>query len=333
MSGAVQPLLSYGSVPVPAFLSTLVLGSSGFLAPGPDSNIVRLAATSNGLATNAANKSVPLAPGSLGGAYFLNGLYIVSDNSGNIISSADGVTWTAGSLNGAGDLLVPYGMIYDDSHSKLVGCIFGSSTVVTGSGTSPLNLTPSATPNTINTLGYRPGSGVILGLTNDGSGNVYKSTNGGTTWVLAASNIFQSIPGDGWYIAYGHTQWLALGNDSSGNYLATVSTNDGTTWSTPVNTSLTTSVSGSINAGTDNLGNWVIISTSGDPNGYAVSGDDGLTWTAPNIFPQMGGFAPFGMVWDGSKWNGIFFDPTQSYEFIGTSSNGSTWTVGPTVTN
>lgn len=170
------------------------------------------------------------------------------------------------------------------------------------------------------------GGATINGIASDGAGNtlaidqngvVYKSTNGGLTWINIA---IVTNPGGGsnnGNLTFGNGVFVFARNPT----LARVSSDGGLTWvQTP--TFIPTAANRFGFAATDGVGNWLITSNAQVPanHGYSVSSDNatsfniGANVSAPN-FPNT---PP---LWDGAQF--VSFDV--AVPSIITSAAGTTW--------
>jgi hypothetical protein len=129
----------------------------------------------------------------------------------------------------------------------------------------------SLASNNAGTLVIAPGSG--------GSGNVYYSTDGGSTWIFAA---LPSPATTCFLVTWTGTHFIAFSADASGNGVYTSRSTDGVTWVTgPDITTVATNYQTGV-VGTDGSGNLLF---------YAVtiprySTDHGVSWASVSSFPS-----------------------------------------------
>jgi hypothetical protein len=332
------------SVPaVNAQLTQLAQGQGGYLASGffpvtgPSVAAVRFNVTFNSIAAPPDTTIPGFGSVSIDNCFHVPGRFIALD-SGDIADSSDGATWTLGSGLNSNIIDSSYALVYDDLHSVIVAAIS-----VTG---GDIAIAPNASPVTftqhlgvvaesMGCLGYKgPGTGIILGICGPGGGSagqVFKSTNGGTTWTHVSTLNFGSSNA-GYFVGFGVSHWLAIGDDGTFSKYA-LSTDDGATWSAPADFPNSGGSTVTVRAiATDGAGNWVVISNGTPPDNYWVSNNDGVTWTSPNLFSAQGGMQNGSLLWNGSQWLGAWSDPTQAFNILASSADGRTWTVGPTVT-
>lgn len=180
-------------------------------------------------------------------------------------------------------------------------------------------------------IGTRADTGVMLAVGFGTNPNVWKSTDGGTTWAMVGSPGFVD---SGVFVGYGATQWLTIGTQGSSPLYFSVSTDDGTTWSAPQSMpSMSGNVFASGAIATDGAGNWVAIGLGAPPDNYWVSTDDGSSWISPNLFAagDQFGVIPGLLTWDGAKWCAVFSNSDFSANFVSTSTDGQNWDVGPII--
>lgn len=340
MSAAVQPLLSYGGVvspPVLAFLSQFTFNSSykyvaGGISDtgGVDKAVIRHATTANGLAT-APNIPIGLSAPIL--SLYQGGGMQVASGGLDIATSIDGDNWSIG-INSSGFQIVGgIGGVYDDVNDKVIIA------VQTGGNGGVITATPGAGIITFATqtlgagsqefiaLAARPGSGVVLGITNQGlhPQDIWRSTDGGSTWTKTATDIFGS--GNAFGIYWLDTQWIALGGDPSS--LMSFSTDDGDTWSAPVATPW---AGGFVQISSDGSGNLVLLLNDIPPDNYWISSNSGATWTSPNLFSAQGGPGANGIFWTGTQWVTSFSSADGTSAFFAVSiDGGQNWTPGSNV--
>lgn len=336
-----QPLLGYGSVgasPVLSFLNQFAfLPSIGFIASGitktggSSSPVVRFASTVNGL-TTASDQALPSEDTSIFACYALSDVFVVGDSLGAIFTSMDGSTWNTANNPDGVSIQGLQNAVFDDVNNKIVITTSNPAEVVTttpGSGVLTFSTHSIVTStNIVAALAYRPGSGVTLAILESGGadhGNVYRSVDGGATWSITAAHIFGLSVNNSFEIFYaGVDNWVAFGGDTSG--LLCISTDNGSTWSSP---SVWSSVTATMFIATNNSGNLLSMTNAG--SNYFISIDNGNTWSTPGTLPPNDGVGAFGVVWDGSKWCINLTSTDDSAQFFVTSPDAISWTQGPNV--
>lgn len=159
-----------------------------------------------------------------------------------------------------------------------------------------------------------PGVGPTAGIP------VLKSIDNGLTWATRAGPVVASSSQS---IAYGNGVWIvAVG---AARYYR--STDDGQTWT------LNTVVGlggGCVGVATDGAGHWVLLSNAAGPNNYAVSNNQGVSFTVPATFTNKvwGNGQGFGRVitWDGGRMIATGQQTATSFPTVNVSTDlGSTW--------
>lgn len=311
--------------------SMLVSGSGGFLLTGfvltnnESKGATRFNTTFLALAQLTTDTLVAGFDGhNIPNAFAVPGRFVIFDLSGHVADSTNGVTWTLGT--GGVTPGESYSYIYDDLNAKIIVATGGNS-VIRSANVSPLAFTTVAIPVSFAGLGYKgAGTGITLG---QGGSNVYKSTDGGATWVSVGATAFATST----YIIRGQTQWLAFG-DNGTSLQYSISTNDGTTWTAPTTFPGANNLSNAFcSIATDGAGNWVVIGDGLPPDNYWVSTNDGTTFTSPNLFSAQGGIPSSSstLINSGGNWLAAWSDPTQKFMFLATSPDGKTWTKGSNI--
>lgn len=181
-------------------------------------------------------------------------------------------------------------------------------------------------------LGMTAVSGAaIIGVASDLSGNtlavdlngiVYKSTDGGQTWINFSTVTITGPGGPGGNLAWSAGTFVLAHDPTS----VKTSTNGGLTWS-----AVSTGITGTFTPGyaaNNGAGVWVITSNAspGTTHCYSISTDDAITFsTSANVSTPQFPNAP--ALWDGSQF--VSFD--DNAPSVLTSSTGATWT--PTTSN
>lgn len=191
-----------------------------------------------------------------------NPLWVAVANSGTsnrVMTSVDGLTWTARTAEERGWVSVAYGS------NRWVA-------VANRPFTPPNDLAMTSTDGTTWTqLTDIPGVGVWEGVAfgnslwvavaNNDPNNLMTSSNG-TDWTLRAQAGFRLLS-----VAFGNSLWVAVGR--SGKVLTSA---DGTTWSEQTATDGVTADLSSVSRGG---GLWVAVGTN-----TVITSPDGITWTA-----------------------------------------------------
>jgi hypothetical protein len=338
-----------GGVPTPgggpenAVIGQFVAGNGGILMGGflgatssTQFTAVRFNTVFDNLATQADTPIANLANGVVF-TWFANGNFIIQDGSGTLANDfGDGLAWALAINPDGASAGNPYGLAFDVLHGKVVLADQNSTNIYTSANTTPLTLAASATTALapFGSVGYR-GTGVLLAAeTGGGAGpQIWQSTDGGATWAAVAASPF--VGSAGTFIGFGATQWLALGGaPATGALQYSVSTDDGVTWSAAVDLPGDISSGGdAVSVATDGANNWVILNNSlgGTPGAYWVSNDDGSTWVAPGTFTAQSGTVPGSLIHDGAEWLASWLDATGEFNFLSSSVDGRTWSVGPAV--
>ena len=221
------------------------------------------------------------------GVTYGGGKFVAVGVFGTILTSPDGVTWTAQTATGNF-----YGVTYSGSQFVAVG---GSGKIVTSPDGTTWTAQTSNTSNGLNGVIYGGGKFVAVGF----SGTIVTSPDG-TTWTVQTSNTSNGLNG----VTYGGSQFVAVG------YFGTIVTSpDGTTW-----TVQTSNTSNGLNGVIYGGGKFVAVGGSGT----IVTSPDGTTWTALTS----GTNSFYGITYGGSQFVAVGGSGT-----IVTSPDGATWTA------
>lgn len=269
---------------------------------------------------------------------FLGGRFIAFDFDGNCYESTNGVNFTL-AINPNGDFPQgTVGLAFDSKNNTIV--FSGSndaSSIYVSANTTPLNFDTvvEVDPAFLGAVGAWPEAGILIaagGGRNGGTNpNSWRSEDGGFTWTQVGNQPFVNC---GEFLQRGMTQWLLLGSTADGRLQFSTSA-DGLAWSAAT---LFPGVNNGAIVGAaaqDGEGNWVVIGDSDPPDNYWVSLTDGDTWTSPNLFgaDMQDGGLPGLLCWNPvtEKWCACWSDPTDSFLFVSTSDDGTSWDVGPEI--
>ncbi len=167
-----------------------------------------------------------------------NPLFVSVGNSGTILTSTDGTTWTTVSAtyehpdNGTISLAGNYnGVTYGISTFVAVGTNYaGSTSIITSTDATAWTPRTSGTSNTLNDVTYANSTFVAVG----NSGTVLKSSDG-TTWTTVSAtyehpdNGTISLAGNYNGVTYGISTFVAVGTNYAGSTSIITST-DATAW-------------------------------------------------------------------------------------------------------
>ncbi|CAB4861142.1 unannotated protein [freshwater metagenome] len=232
-----------------------------------------------------------------------------SSSGGRIITSPDGVTWTARQDPGPDSLKEWRAVAYGAGRFVAVGDYGGSGTERVMTSTDGINwsyATSVPTTTTWQSLAFGGGKFVATAY----SGTVMTSSDG-LSWTIASSTLDTAPKA----VAYGNGRFVVVTNDKA-YYSA-----DGDTF-----TATTTVGSGKYwRDVTYGAGTWVAVGTTGfsSANSTAmVSTDNGSTWTAATI--------PSVVWWGVAYGDGQFVAVGNGANSIATSADGTTWTAQTT---
>jgi outer membrane protein OmpA-like peptidoglycan-associated protein len=211
-------------------------------------------------------RSVPASPWA--SVTYGNGLFVAVAGSGNIMTSPDGVTWTArGSSTDSWS-----GITYGNNTFVAVG--MGTTNFVMTS-TDGITWTNRSIPTSSSGAQWKSvtwGNNKFVAISGSGFNDRVMTSPDGVTWTYA-----QAIHNGNWSsIAYGNNLFVATatsfgGGGSSFDYVMTSS--DGTTW-----TPRTAAVAVGWNAVVYGGGKFVAVSSSG--SNRVMTSTDGITWSA-----------------------------------------------------
>ena len=219
-----------------------------------------------------------------------NGMFVAVGNSGNIVTSTDGITWTRQTSPISARLwLVTYGngmfVVFSDS-----GSIVTSTDGITWTKqTSPVS-------TRLESITYRNGMFVAVG----NSGSIVTSTDG-ITWTKQTSPISADFSS----VTYGNGMFVAVGESGS-----IVTSTDGITWTRQTSPILALAWLKSIT-----YGNGMFVAV-GD-NNAGIRSTDGITWTSFTT--------PERVLTSITYENGMFVATSASGSIV-TSTDGITWT-------
>jgi len=169
------------------------------------------------------------------------------------------------------------------------------------------------------------GAGNTLAV--DVNNNVWRSSDGGVTWS-ARTGIVDAQPVSS--IAFGAGVFIATGSGVGSPVHR--STDEGVTWVSHATGALTSPLTALSMIATNGSGMWIVGCNGGTApsavKNYAVSTDNGLTWTPGPIggYDNDGWALAHSAIWDGSEFvvGGIQFNTGAST--IVTTPDGVTWT-------
>jgi photosystem II stability/assembly factor-like uncharacterized protein len=222
-----------------------------------------------------------------GGISYLNNLFIALGQSGTILTSSDGVTWTSRTSGSSRNL---WAVAYGNSTYVVVG---GSGTILTSSDGISWTSRSSGTSSPL--YGVSFGNNVFVAV---GYSATILSSSDGSSWSSRSGAEGQLDT-----VTYGNGKFIAVG----AAYNKLFSSGDGTNWTT-VSHGSTLGMKGIVYANNK----FVAVGHSGE----ILTSSDGGTWSLSTT----GGMSYMNVVFG----NGIFVG--MGYNGIRTSSdNGSTW--------
>jgi hypothetical protein len=156
------------------------------IARGPSNGagIYSYVSTDDGYTWTGPNTVVATGLPAAAGICFANGVFVVAAGAGITYTSTDGVSWTAGALVG-----VSFTGAIAGGNGKFVATRQGSSTVYRS--VDGLNWSTSTLPGgqlASYALAYRTGDEFLVGTRIANNSSLYKTTNGGASWTVSASN-------------------------------------------------------------------------------------------------------------------------------------------------
>ncbi|MCX5809788.1 MAG: hypothetical protein NTX36_10540 [Proteobacteria bacterium] len=153
----------------------------------------------------------------LNGVAYGNNTFVAAGDSGTILASSDGVTWTTG---GSGTTSYLMGGAYGSNTFVAVG---GSGTIRTSTNNGVTWTTGNLRGGTTNALwGVAYGNNTFVAAGD--SGTILTSANNGATWTLGTSGTTNAL----WGVAYGNNTFVAAGDSGT----IRTSTNNRVTWTT-----------------------------------------------------------------------------------------------------
>ena len=247
---------------------------------------------------------------------------INSDSTVSIITSTDGMTWTAASNNPLSG--IGLGIAYSPSQEKWVAVGNNSiSTVCIASSPDGMTWTDSSNNPFSGGQGYgiswsaSQNKWVAVGR-NDAQTVCIASSPDGMTWTDSA-NPFAGGFGIGIAYSPSQDQWVAVGYNS-GNTVCIATSPDGMTWTDSSNNPF---LGGAANGIAYSSSKWVAVGHNLDSTVCIASSPDGMTWTDSEN-PFSGGYGT-GIAWNGSQWVAVGYN-SGSTVCIATSTDGMTWT-------
>jgi hypothetical protein len=287
----------------------------------------------------------PLPQGNdLRGVTYGSGTFVAVGDSGTILTSPDGVTWTIATSGTNSDLS---GVTYDNGIFVALGKNKGHPTTGGTILTSPDGLTWTVrVSGTIGLSAVTYGNGTFVTV---GTGGTILTSPDGLTWTVRVSGTSVSLFG----VTYGNGTFVAVGESALAPHRdgKILTSPDGITW-----TIRTSGTSYDLSGVTYGNGTFVAV------GGYAiVTSPDGVTWTARTsgtnyvsgvaygngTFVAVGGgtifMSPDGVVWTTRTSETVFGLSEVTYgngTFVAvgllniiTSSDGVTWTTRISGTN
>lgn len=208
---------------------------------------------------------------------FLN----TTNTANQIITSSDGISWTAQAGQGLSSF-TPFRATYgpDISGVNRIVVVGYSTTNANCSITSSNGSTWTSVPIIINNffLGVANGKGMFVAVADSGSGPfIYYSNNPASSWSVASGGP-QSL--SGWYdVAYGNGIFVAINRLQTSQSNQVAYSTDGITWTYSSSAvSLTRLESISSSGAAIAYGNELFVATGGAGN--IMTSPDGITWTA-----------------------------------------------------
>ena len=235
----------------------------------------------------------PLPQGNnLSGVAYGNGTFVAVGDSGTILTSPDGVTWTIRTSGTDSDLFAA-------TYANGIFVVVGGSTSSPSTGGTILT-SPDGVTWTIRISGANGLSGVTYGNSTfvavGWSGTILTSPDG-VTWITRSSGTNSHLSG----VTYGNGTFVALGE------LSILTSPDGVTWTTR-----TLGTNYDLSGVTYGNGTFVAV------GGIIFTSPDGVTWTTRSS----GTYCDASGVTYG---NGTFV--AVGYETIATSPGGLTWVI------
>ncbi len=223
-------------------------------------------------------------------ARYANGLWVINGDSGTILTSTDGTSWTARASGTTVTLL-------DARYANGLWVINGDSGTLLTS-TDGISWTKRVSGTTVTLLDARYANGLWVAV--GSSGTILTSTDG-TSWTARASGTTVTL----WDARHANGLWVIVG------YSGTILTSpDGITW--------TVRVSGTA----QNLyevrhanGLWVVAGYSGT----LLTSPDGITWTVRDSGTEA-------YLYEARYGNGLWV-VVGSYGTLLTSTDGTSWTA------
>ena len=229
-----------------------------------------------------------------------NGLFVAVsfDGTNRVMTSPDGITWTARSAPSSQWQSVTYG-----NGQFVAVAYYGAYRVMT----SPDGITWTgrfaAEANSWYSVSY--GNGLFVAVSFDGTNRVMTSPDG-VTWTAqtaAAANQWFSV-------TYGNGKFVAVANDGTNRVMTSP---DGVTW-----TAQTAAAANRWMAVT--YGNGKFVAVANDGTNRVMTSPDGVTWTARTAYEDGWMAVTYG--------NGNFV--AVSYQKVMISTDGTTWVRRPT---
>ena len=300
--------------PVLGDWGSIAYGDGKFVAvgggtSGPSNKVMYSA---DGTTWSTAGVSVPVSAQWSSVAYGA-GEFVAVSLDGDVMSSPDGITWTAGT---AAESIGWRSVVYGGGQFVVVGSggsTSGDDVMYSSDGLTWSNSGVSVPVlNTWRSVAY--GHGIYVAISNDGGpSNDVMISSDGITWTSEGAGT----PFQGWdAITFGNGKFVAVSNSSLFGGDGVMSSSDGITWTlsgTSPGPSTWTSV-------TYGAGQFVAVSQSGSTTDDIMTSTDGLNWTGQTS-PAANSWT--GVAYGGGVFAAVSIDGTTSNDIMTSSSDSS----------
>lgn len=282
-------------------LNAIAFGNGTYVAVGTDGVIYT---STNTFFWTVRQSGIPNSE-SLKDVIFANGQFMAthlgSDGKTDILTSSDGTTWSIQTPSGQSGTAQATQLSYGSGSYVITGV----KVLTSSDGKHWSEHSIAGNTRSSSRAAYAGGRFVVLTEDTSGGTDVYNSSDGGSTWNLAATTF--AHPADLFYVVANGTSFTLLGTDpgcsGTGSCGLIYTSSDGDTW--------TAQPDGGNSGGFEAITIWdgsQYLTTSSDPNtglSNVYTSPDGITWTqgaSTNPFNSFDYNSPHQVVFAGGQY-------------------------------